>query len=269
MLKKLIIAISSLVLSATYAFGEKSLTAYFKNDSVNGLMISDAYETHNMGLTYRSGRNYAGIDLGIVSPDMHLYKNQYREANRSFGEIISLEFGHQLGAENNIKLFGKLRGSGKFGLDKTQEFAHRLLSLQSVSDINQLVRMPNKLWYGVGGEYASRSPLPQLSAEHSLQVMPYFGTDRASVKSELEFLFPYHSVSLSSALSLEYVLFDRIVSAKPISATPRKLIPQLSFGAAYDFGRFSVFAVDSFALPTIQKDQRIFGVLHAGITYNF
>ena len=68
-------------------------TAYFHNDSVNGLQLSDAYETHNMGLRYDTAGYYALLDLGIVTPDMHVYRNQFREANRSFGELITIELG--------------------------------------------------------------------------------------------------------------------------------------------------------------------------------
>ena len=47
------------------------VTAYFKNDSVNGFQLSDAYETHNMGLKVSNDEYYALVDLGIVSPDMY------------------------------------------------------------------------------------------------------------------------------------------------------------------------------------------------------
>ena len=72
---------------------QDTITAYFQNDSVNGFIISDAYETHNMGVIYSKDDKFFSLDLGIVSPDMHTYKNQYRVANRSFGEIVTLSLG--------------------------------------------------------------------------------------------------------------------------------------------------------------------------------
>ena len=83
---------------------EKRISAYFFNDSVNGLIISDAYETHNMGIVYEFGNRFVSLDLGIVSPDMHVYRNQYRKANQfetysgdslvnSLGDITSCLFG--------------------------------------------------------------------------------------------------------------------------------------------------------------------------------
>ena len=70
-----------------------NLSLYFLNDSVNGIKISDAYETHNMGFVVQNDDLFLQLDLGIVSPDMHIYKNEYRVANRSFGEIITLSLG--------------------------------------------------------------------------------------------------------------------------------------------------------------------------------
>ncbi len=54
---------------------DRNISAYFSNDSVNGVKISDAYETHNMGLVFNYEDKFLSLDLGIVSPDMHVYKN--------------------------------------------------------------------------------------------------------------------------------------------------------------------------------------------------
>ena len=75
---------------------EGKLTSYFSNDSVNGIGSGDAYETHNMGIVYEFNDIIMQLDLGIVSHDMHVYKNQFRVANRSFGEIVSFSFGRKL-----------------------------------------------------------------------------------------------------------------------------------------------------------------------------
>ena len=48
-----------------------------------------------MGIKVFSENNFFNLDLGIVSPDMHIYKNEYRVANRSFGELISLTIGRK------------------------------------------------------------------------------------------------------------------------------------------------------------------------------
>ena len=72
---------------STYA-GARS--AHFHDDIVNAFQLSDAYETHNMGLRHEMEDYYVLIDSGIVSPGIYAYWNEYLEANRSFGELITL-----------------------------------------------------------------------------------------------------------------------------------------------------------------------------------
>ena len=43
---------------------ETKVTAYFLNDSINGFKISDAYETHNMGILWEKDKN---IERELVS----------------------------------------------------------------------------------------------------------------------------------------------------------------------------------------------------------
>ena len=85
---------------------------------------------------------------------MHVYKNQYRVANRSFGEIITLTFGANQALKENVQFdyHFKLKGSGTYGIDSLQDLAHRILGLQPVNQVNDLVRMPNRRWVGIGGE---------------------------------------------------------------------------------------------------------------------
>ena len=44
----------SLTTQVSSLVAKETLTAYFQNDSVNGFIVSDAYETHNMGIIYSS-----------------------------------------------------------------------------------------------------------------------------------------------------------------------------------------------------------------------
>ena len=59
-----------------------------------------------------------------------------------------------------------------------QDFMHRILGLQPVNQVNDLVRMPRKTWFGVGGEIRAvvpnklSTPFSQMGANY------YFGTDR-------------------------------------------------------------------------------------------
>ena len=51
-IKNLYLIIIVSFLSHAAIGSETKWTAYFYNDSVNGFQLSDAYETHNMGLKY-------------------------------------------------------------------------------------------------------------------------------------------------------------------------------------------------------------------------
>ena len=65
-------------------YGKKTIVFILSNDSVNGFIISDAYETHNTGIIYSKDDDFISLDL-IVSPDMHTYKTR-QSAIRSFGK---------------------------------------------------------------------------------------------------------------------------------------------------------------------------------------
>ena len=179
----------------------ESLSMYFSNDSVNGLRISDAYETHNMGLLWKKDDIFLELDLGIVSPDMHVYKNQYRVANRSFGEIITITFGENQTFKENVEIdyYFKLKGSGTFGIDSLQDLAHKILGLQPINQVNDLVRMPNKAWTGLGGEYRNVfKSVDTLSQILGFQF--YFGTDKIELVPFLSGVVDYDEYTLSGEI---------------------------------------------------------------------
>ncbi|MCW1950571.1 MAG: hypothetical protein KIH44_004290, partial [Octadecabacter sp.] len=94
MLSKIVMQIGlALVVALPAVAKERMLELYFSNDSMNAFQVSDAYETHDMGARYTWGRQFVDLNLGLVSPDMWLYKNQYRTANRSFGELVTVSYG--------------------------------------------------------------------------------------------------------------------------------------------------------------------------------
>ena len=258
-----------LVYLASQASSENSLEAYFLNDSVNGFQLSDAYETHSMGLIYRNTSNYFNLDLAIVSPDMWVYRNRYREANRSFGEIISIEFGENVDPSMSLAKYMRIRGSGKFGLDAAQDFAHRVLSLQPVKEVNELVRMPDSFWWGVGLRkdfLISRQPTRQSNVDIDF----YAGTDRAALKANYtQRHYSRTPLTYTYGVGLELIAYDNIVSAPPISPKERHIIPNVHFGLTYDFDAFSIYARDTFSLPTISSDDDLYGVLSAGLIYKF
>lgn len=245
-----------------------SLTAYFSNDSVNGLKISDAYETHNMGLQYTSDNSYFVLDLGIVSPDMHVYKNQYRVANRSFGEIVTLSYGHKADFSPKIKAYyyTKFSASGQFGIDKMQDLMHQILTLQPVNEVNDLVRMPNEQWLGLGASFAYHLDEKKYGFD-TLNLAAYAGTDRVELSTSLQIYKNYTHYNLLGELGIKSVNYDNIVSAPPILAEHRSIIPFAEIGLEFTFFGVQWYIKDRFSLPTVGSDDSLFGVLSAGVTF--
>ena len=246
---------------------EENITAYFSNDSVNGLKISDAYETHNMGLIYRYNDMVYTLDLGIVSPDMHVYKNEYRVANRSFGELITLSVGQskKLQDKVNMSYFAQFKSSGSYGVDKMQDFMHKILSLQPVNYVNNLVRMPNNKWVGIGGSVQSNLGT-SLAPFNQIGVSSYIGTDRFEIGSFVKGERQYRRFNASGEAGLNYILYDYVVSAPPISAEIRNFIPYVEFGLLFNYFNVDWFIRDRFSLASIDEDTDVFGVLSAGVT---
>ena len=253
---------------ATEVWARDKIQAYFSNDSINGLMLSDAYETHNMGLVYFKEQYYIKLDLGIVSPDMYVYRNQYREANRSFGELISLEIGQLGNLDDDLRFYTKVKATGEFGVDKLQDFVHSLLSLQQVNGVNRLIRMPAAAWAGIGARREFKFSVLDLQ-NAKLYFDGFLGSDTARLQAKFikEFYQPLFTYSISFGGHL--VAYDHVISAPPINAKERMFIPEVSFGISYDTGRYSIFVRDSFSLPSIEADSDLYGVLSAGVSYEF
>ena len=253
---------------ASQVSATEKLYAYFSNDSLNGLKISDAYETHNMGLIYSNDKHYIKLDLGIVSPDMHSYKNEYRTANRSFGELVSIEVGETLSTNKNFSFYGRIRGTRAFGLDKLQDFAHRVLSLQRVNTLNDSIRMPVDTWFGFGLRNKFGTKLMGLS-DTDVNLDGFIGLDTTFITAKLTKEFRRDLLTYDFSLGGRLVAYDHVISAPPIRAEERHIIPEISFGISYDTGAYTVFVKDTFSLPSIEADRNLYGVLSMGASYKF
>ena len=244
------------------------ILAYFSNDSLNGLKLSDAYETHNMGLIYLNDEYYFKLDLGIVTPDMYVYRNEYREANRSFGELISVEIGSPYNLNQNFRFYGRARLTGRFGIDKLQDFAHRLLFLQQVNKVNDLIRMPADAWVGIGLRSDFKLSPPSLK-NIKLNLDGFVGSDTTYLDAILKREFYRSALTYDLSVAGRLVAYDRIVSAPPINAKERGIIPTVSVGATLDAGPYKFFIRDTFSIPSIQSDSSFYGVLSVGASYSF
>ena len=245
------------------------VNVYFSNDSINGFQLSDAYETHNMGLSVTLDDIAYAIDLGIVSPDMHVYKNQYRVANRSYGEIISVQIGSSKPDKYGVTYAFNVKAIGKFGLDKAQAFTHKILGLQEIRKINEIVRMPDQNFFGLRftKNFEEFALTETLYAEPSGEL--YLGTDTSSMELKLGSKRQFNSFSLSGSMNLKYVAYDKIVSAPPINAQIRSVIPTISLGYSQKFHGYELQLHEILSLPTIKSDNRIYAKLFAGVEYKF
>jgi len=248
-------------------FAEQKLSVYFLNDSINGLKVSDAYETHNMGLRFDIEDKFITLDLGIVSPDMHIYKNQYRVANRSFGELVTLSMGQKIAISESLELsyHGEIKSSGSFGLDKMQDFMHRLLTLQPVNSVNDLVRMPDKTWigFGINGSYDLGE---KFTFFDRLGLNSYLGQDKIEISPYVFGSLNQNAYILTNEIGLRAIFHDEIVSAPPIEAEHRNVIPYIEFGIIFDLFDAKWFIKDRFSLPSIENDNKLYGVLNVGLS---
>ena len=245
----------ALVLALPAVAKERMLELYFSNDSMNAFQLSDAYETHDMGVRYTWGRQFVDLNLGLVSPDMWLYKNQYRTANRSFGELVTVSYGvtgvhERYGA---YELMARMRATGEFGLDAMQDFMHGIMNLQPVGDLEARVRMPSEVWFGLG----AGTVVPNVWLGSDFEGGVYLGSDRAALKAGLG----YQLNAWRFGVAGEYVFYDDVVSAAPISAAYRSFIPSAYVQRKLRVLGKTVTVQNRISLPTIASDASIFAVL--------
>lgn len=257
--------LSTSIMFSSSLCAEENLKVYFVNDSINGFQISDAYETHNMGVVYESNEHKIHLDFGIVTPDMHEYINEYRKANRSYGEIITIKYHPKyLSYENKSNTYVQAIAAGDFGLDKAQDFVHRALNLQPVAKINTKIQMPNNVWVGVGTSFSQT-----INANTSLNTHGYLGSNSAfldlSVNQSVHFL--QKSIKLNTGL--RGVLFDKIISANPINALPRKIIPFVIVGTSFNVLGFELSLSNTISLPSIKEDNSIYSRTQVSYEINF
>lgn len=238
------------------------ITAYFFNDSVNGFQLSDAYETHNMGLKFHKDNAFYQIDLGIVTPDMFEYENRYRTANRSFGELITLAYGKSAFFTNqdlSLDFVTKITSQGNFGISGLQSIIHQFANFQDDIDLLETVRMPSQTWVGVGTDLKLLKD--DSSQKYHFGLLSYAGTDRLSSQPYIRLDYSLGSWSQFGKLGVDFVLYDNIISAPPIEAVIREVRPVMSFGFKKQFGPLEITIAEHLSLPSIATDDRLYARL--------
>ena len=149
-----------------------------------------------------------------------------------------------------------------------QDFAHSLLSLQPVNDINDLIRMPNNTWIGTGFRLSNDLNFWPLG-DAVVSYDAYLGSDSARVLIHAEKTTSREYFDFIYGVGMSAIIFDEIVTAPPVEATTRRLIPFANFKIKFDAFGYDFFVSERVSLPTIQSDERIFAVLSAGVTFDF
>ena len=148
-----------------------------------------------------------------------------------------------------------------------QDFMHRFLTLQPVNAVNDLVRMPDKTWVGFGVSLDFALPDKNLNLD-SAGVYSYLGSDRMEISPFVKKSENIKSIDLFGELGLRTILFDEIVSAPPISAERRMMVPYFEIGSNFRYFGANWFVKDRFSLPTIKSDSSLYGVLYAGVSFD-
>jgi hypothetical protein len=149
-----------------------------------------------------------------------------------------------------------------------QDFAHRLLSLQPVNNVNHLVRMPNETWIGTGLRLNYNSNFWPIG-DALVSYDAYLGSDSASVQAYAKKSTSGEYFDYIYGVGLSAIIFDEIVAAPPVKATARRIIPFVNFKIKFDAFGYDFFVSERVSLPTIQSDERMFAVLSAGVTFDF
>ena len=253
--------------STHFLYAENDIKLYFYNDSINGFKPSDAYETHNMGLIYNFNNNFFRIDLGIVSPDMFQYENQYRQANRSYGELIKINYGTNNVNNMDLTLYLNFISQGKFGINKLQNFVHSIANFQNEDEILKEVRMPNGNWIGAGIRYKNNYDI--LDRFNSKLIYDaYVGTDNTEFKISSENdVYNNKNSNLKILSSISYKPYDNIVSAEPVNAVHRQVIPSIGIIYIRKFEKFNIEISENISLPTISSDNEPYIRLGGSIVF--
>jgi hypothetical protein len=127
--------------------------------------------------------------------------------------------------------------------------------------------MPDKTWVGFGGEYRNLVTSADTLSQ-TLGFEFYLGSDKFELVPFASWKIDYDKYMLSGEIGLNLVQFDEVVSAVPIAAEHRNLIPYIELGLSFEYLGIDWYFKDKFSLPTVASDDSIYGVLSAGIEFS-
>lgn len=269
------------VLAGPVARTPAALSVYIANDSINGLKFSDGYETHNAGVIWQSDAGRVHLDTAIVSPKLERTRKPGWQANRAYGELVSLTLEKPVSRHTMLGL--SYVAADHFGFDNWQNRIHDILGYAGFEEDMRAVRMPDRQWLGVTiRQTAPKIPLLSDAVSQKLNWHMALGGAQDSIGLAVASEFwPYqHSRARAQAgqqsgwhfgwrAGLDYVARDTIVSAPPINADHRKWRPHFGLSVSRQVLGWQISFSETANLPTVKSDDSVFLALRIGLTKHF
>lgn len=239
---------------------------YFEiaNDSPNGFKFSDAYETHAMKLTHEKGQQRNSMTAMLVAPKRPEDIDEEWPANRAFGEVLTFDTRRPWMQRGRDDLYygGALTIISKFGLDSMQEAFHDVLGYRSVRDDLVSWRMDDAVMIsGFLGAHKSLTNGLRFEAEAEL------GSRRNGLRAKIEKPVNCETFSWTYLAAIELVANDEIVSAAPVSADIRHIVPTIGAGFCTKWRGYSIRISEELSLPRISSDNELFPMVRLSIAF--
>ena len=250
--------------SQPMALGDKRWQIEIANDSPNGWKYSDAYETHATSLRKVGESGWLEFSAALVAPKRPKRAADDWTANRAFGELLTAEFGnlYRKTERGAWHIGGALTFIGSFGLDSVQEEVHNLLGYDSIRNDLQNARMNDAVLVSALLDYRRRLDNDWL-ADGGFEL----GTRRNAASLTISKTTDCARFAWNYQAKLELVANDEVVSAAPLNADIRHLVPTLGVGMCFTWRGFPIEISEEISLPRIRSDDDIFPMVRLRVGF--
>ena len=258
-----------LTLSCASAFGNEIIGGAIwemeiANDSPNGFKFSDAYETHAMRVARIKGQEELSLTAALVAPKRPEAIDENYPANRAFGELLTLDYRRfwQSSGQGSYRLGSAVTIVGRFGLDSMQEAFHDLLGYRSVKDELVSTRMNDAILASGIVEY--RRPLEDSTYFVSALEL---GTRRNALSVSVNKVSACDKFGWQFHGKLEMVVNDEVVSAEPVNADIRHIVPTFGLGFCTNWRGYKVRLIEEISLPRISSDDSVYPMVRLSVDF--
>jgi hypothetical protein len=95
------------------------------------------------------------------------------------------------------------------------------------------------------------------------------GTDTTRITADLSQTKTRENFDIGYGAGVHLVAYDEVVSAPPIAATERNVIPYARIGVNFEVLGYDIYVQEVISMPTISSDDSLYAVLDAGISFKF